>query len=411
MASIAHIGYGYWGKNIARNFAELGLLAAIVDPHPASAEAGAKAHDVRAASFAEVLADKSIDGVSIAAPAELHFKLASAALNAGKHVFVEKPLTIDVGEAEALCALADKAGLTLMVGHLLQYHPVYVKLREMVAAGELGRLLYVYSNRQSLGKFRREENVLWSFAPHDISMILGLVGEDEADAGAGGTGAAGAADAVHIGLAVLGGVVVDHPGDVGDVDAAGGDVGGDERHHVAALEPGQRLLALALALVAVHCDRLDALAAEPLDEAVGAALGADEDERAAGAVLGQVLHQVGELGPLGVDRDEAVLDLRLGVGRLGVRVRAGAVGVGGGDTARRPLEGGREEERLAVGRGAVDEPVDGGPEAHVEHPVGLVEDEHADAPERDRPAADQVLEPPGGGDEDVGAAGGLDLRA
>ncbi|RFC66759.1 MULTISPECIES: Gfo/Idh/MocA family protein [Mesorhizobium] len=178
MASIAHIGYGYWGKNIARNFAELGLLAAIVDPNPASAEAGAKAHGVRAASFDEVLADPAIDGVSIAAPAELHFKLASAALQAGKHVFVEKPLTIDIGEAEALCAIADKAGLTLMVGHLLQYHPVYVKLREMVAAGELGKLQYVYSNRQSLGKFRREENVLWSFAPHDISMILGLTGEE-----------------------------------------------------------------------------------------------------------------------------------------------------------------------------------------------------------------------------------------
>lgn len=178
MASIAHIGYGYWGKNIARNFAELGLLAAIVDPHPASAEAGAKAHGVRAASFEDVLADSAIDGVSIAAPAELHFKLASAALQAGKHVFVEKPLTIDVGEAVALCAMADKAGLTLMVGHLLQYHPVYVKLREMVAAGELGKLQYVYSNRQSLGKFRREENVLWSFAPHDISMILGLTGEE-----------------------------------------------------------------------------------------------------------------------------------------------------------------------------------------------------------------------------------------
>lgn len=178
MASIAHIGYGYWGKNIARNFAELGFLAVIVDPNPASAEAGAKTHNVRASTFEDVLADKDIDGVSIAAPAELHFKLASAAMRAGKHVFVEKPLTVDVAEAEALCALANEAGLTLMVGHLLQYHPVYMKLRELVTKGELGKLQYVYSNRQSLGKFRREENVLWSFAPHDISMILGLVGEE-----------------------------------------------------------------------------------------------------------------------------------------------------------------------------------------------------------------------------------------
>ncbi|MCO5064449.1 MAG: Gfo/Idh/MocA family oxidoreductase [Rhizobiaceae bacterium] len=208
MASIAHIGYGYWGKNIARNFAELGLLAAIVDPHPASAEAGAKAHNVRAASFDEVLADKSIDGVSIAAPAELHFKLASAALKAGKHVFVEKPLTIDVSEAQALCALADSARLTLMVGHLLQYHPIYVKLREMVAAGELGRLHYVYSNRQSLGKFRREENVLWSFAPHDISMILGLVGEEPHHVSAQGCVAytSGVADMVTMQMHFPGGV-------------------------------------------------------------------------------------------------------------------------------------------------------------------------------------------------------------
>lgn len=208
MASIAHIGYGYWGKNIARNFAELGLLAAIVDPHPASAEAGAKAHNVRAASFDDVLADTSIDGISIAAPAELHFKLASAALNAGKHVFVEKPLTIDVTEAEQLCEIADKAGLTLMVGHLLQYHPIYVKLREMVAAGELGKLQYVYSNRQSLGKFRREENVLWSFAPHDISMILGLVGEEPHHVSAQGSVAytPGVADMVTMQMHFPGGV-------------------------------------------------------------------------------------------------------------------------------------------------------------------------------------------------------------
>ena len=208
MASIAHIGYGYWGKNIARNFAELGLLAAIVDPNPASAQAGAKAHNVRAASFEDVLADKTIDGISIAAPAELHFKLASAALTAGKHVFVEKPLTVDVSEAETLCSIADKAGLTLMVGHLLQYHPIYVKLREMVAGGELGKLQYVYSNRQSLGKFRREENVLWSFAPHDISMILGLVGEEPHHVSAQGCVAytPGVADMVTMQMQFPGGV-------------------------------------------------------------------------------------------------------------------------------------------------------------------------------------------------------------
>lgn len=178
MAAIAHVGYGYWGRNLARNFAELGALAAIVDFDPHVAEAGAKAHDVRAASFEEVLADPTVDGISIATPAEMHFVQTRAALEAGKHVFVEKPLALDVGEAEQLCALADRHGLRLMVGHLLQYHPIYVRLRELVHAGELGPLRYAYSNRLSLGKFRCEENVLWSFAPHDISMILGLFGAD-----------------------------------------------------------------------------------------------------------------------------------------------------------------------------------------------------------------------------------------
>ncbi|WP_315919364.1 Gfo/Idh/MocA family oxidoreductase [Mesorhizobium sp. SP-1A] len=178
MASIAHVGYGYWGKNLARNFAELGVLTAVVDFDPRAAEAAAKAHGARAASFEEVLADPAIDGISIASPAELHFSQAKAALEAGKNVYVEKPLSLDVAEAEQLCALADRRGLRLMVGHLLQYHPIYVELRRLVREGALGRLLYVYSNRLSLGKFRREENVLWSFAPHDISMILGLFGSE-----------------------------------------------------------------------------------------------------------------------------------------------------------------------------------------------------------------------------------------
>jgi predicted dehydrogenase len=187
MASIAHVGYGYWGRNIARNLAEIGCLKAVVDANPSAAETAAVAHGVRAASFEEVLADQQIDGISIASPAEMHFGLARAALEAGKHVFVEKPLALDVEEAGQLCALAERRGLRLMVGHLLQYHPIYVALREMAANGEFGSLQYVYSNRLSLGKFRCEENVLWSFAPHDISMILGLFGEEPSQVSAQGT--------------------------------------------------------------------------------------------------------------------------------------------------------------------------------------------------------------------------------
>lgn len=174
MPSVAHIGYGYWGKNLARNFSELGALAAVVDPDPAAADKAASLLGAKAASFDEVLADEAIDGVSLASPAELHFTQASAALKAGKHVFVEKPLALNTVDAETLVNLAEEKGLTLMVGHLLQYHPVYRQLRRMVTEGELGAIRYAYSNRMSLGKFRREENVLWSFAPHDISMLLGL---------------------------------------------------------------------------------------------------------------------------------------------------------------------------------------------------------------------------------------------
>ncbi|MBR2687874.1 MAG: Gfo/Idh/MocA family oxidoreductase [Aquamicrobium sp.] len=178
MTSIAHVGYGYWGRNIARNMAELGYLKAIVDPDARAAVGAAEALGVEAVSWEQVLADPSIDGVSIASPATMHFAQARAALSAGKHVFVEKPVALDIGEAEKLRDLAEETGRVLMVGHLLQYHPIYLRLRDMVMAGDIGRLRYVYSNRLSLGKFRGEENVLWSFAPHDISMILGLVGAE-----------------------------------------------------------------------------------------------------------------------------------------------------------------------------------------------------------------------------------------
>lgn len=187
MTAIAHIGHGYWGRNLARNFHELGHLDAIVDLDPKAAASAAAGYGVRSASFEEVLADPAIDAVSLASPAGLHFAQAKAAMEAGKHVYVEKPLALDVGEAEALCALAERHGRVLMVGHLLQYHPAYLALRNLVAEGALGRILHLYSNRLSLGKFRTEENVLWSFAPHDISMILGLVGEEPETVTAQGT--------------------------------------------------------------------------------------------------------------------------------------------------------------------------------------------------------------------------------
>ncbi|MBO6725866.1 MAG: Gfo/Idh/MocA family oxidoreductase [Rhizobiaceae bacterium] len=178
MARIAHVGHGYWGKNLARNFAELGALEAVVDENRAVADEAAKLLGARSATFDEVLADAAIDGVSLASPASLHAKQAIMALKAGKHVFVEKPLALTIDDAQQVCNLASAKSLKLMVGHLLQYHPVFAALRTMVQDGELGAIRYAYSNRLSLGKFRAEENVLWSFAPHDLSMLLSVFGEE-----------------------------------------------------------------------------------------------------------------------------------------------------------------------------------------------------------------------------------------
>lgn len=183
---IAVAGCGYWGKNLVRNFAALGGLAAVCDSNPALAAEFAAKHGVPARTWTEILADPTIPGVAIAAPAELHYRLAREAMEAGKDVFVEKPVALAVADAEALCELAQSRGRVLMVGHLLQYHPAFLALKQLIADGGLGRLRYVYSTRLNLGKIRREENILWSFAPHDISMILGLVGEEPSEISATG---------------------------------------------------------------------------------------------------------------------------------------------------------------------------------------------------------------------------------
>jgi len=183
---IAVIGCGYWGKNLARNFAELGALAAIVDPNPETAAHHAKTHNVAAMDMKSALADDNIKGVVIAAPAELHKTLTLEAIAAGKHVYVEKPLALSVSDGEEMRDAAKAAGVTLMVGHLLQYHPIFVALRDMVKAGDLGKLRYAYSNRLSMGKFRLEEDAFWSLAPHDVSMILSLFDEAPIEVRGGG---------------------------------------------------------------------------------------------------------------------------------------------------------------------------------------------------------------------------------
>lgn len=184
---LAQVGCGYWGKNLARNFAQLGALHAVVDDNPATASAMAAEHSALAMTFGSVLDDPNIEAVSLATPAPQHAQMALAALNAGKHVFVEKPLALEVEEARQLVEGAQQTGQILMVGHLLQYHPIFMALREIVKNGELGNLRHIYSNRLSFGKIRVEENVLWSFAPHDVSMVLALVGEMPHDVKAEGS--------------------------------------------------------------------------------------------------------------------------------------------------------------------------------------------------------------------------------
>jgi UDP-2-acetamido-3-amino-2,3-dideoxy-glucuronate N-acetyltransferase len=174
---IAIIGAGHWGENLVRVVRQMGALDRVCDSRPdRRQQLEAKYPDIRFdSSFDAILDDSTIGGVMVATPAETHYQIAKALLEAGKDVFVEKPLALRCEEAEKLMALAEREHRILMVGHLLEFHPAITRLQEMVENGELGRLEYIYSNRLNLGKIRREENALWSFAPHDISVILLLL--------------------------------------------------------------------------------------------------------------------------------------------------------------------------------------------------------------------------------------------
>lgn len=178
-ARVGVLGTGYWGKNLLRNFNALGALSGFCDNNEAQV-AAFKSSYPQAKAFkdsAALLSDSEIQAVAIATPAATHGDLVEAALMAGKHVFVEKPLCLDIDQAKRLEDLARDQKRVLMVGHLMLYHNAFRALKRFVQSGVLGPIRYIYSNRLSLGKIRREENALWSFAPHDISMILQLTGE------------------------------------------------------------------------------------------------------------------------------------------------------------------------------------------------------------------------------------------
>ena len=176
---IALVGCGYWGKNLCRNFHALGALSAVVDStENGQATARSIAPGVTSTDiFDDILNDEQIQGVALATPAETHADLAIQAMHAGKDVFVEKPMALSISDAEKMQIVSRETDSILMVGHLLEYHPAVLKLRELIDSGELGTINYVYSNRLNFGKVRTEENALWSFAPHDVAVILRLLGQ------------------------------------------------------------------------------------------------------------------------------------------------------------------------------------------------------------------------------------------
>ena len=175
--NIAVVGAGYWGANLVRVFHRLGVLGRICDSNlPRLRELAIEYSDVGVeSSYEAILSSSSLDAVAIATPAETHYELAKRALQSGKDVFVEKPMTLRAAETEELTSLAERSGRILMVGHLLEFHPAIMRLQQLIDAGHLGPIEYIYSNRLNLGKVRREENAFWSFAPHDISVILLLL--------------------------------------------------------------------------------------------------------------------------------------------------------------------------------------------------------------------------------------------
>lgn len=175
---LAVVGAGYWGKNLIRNFYELESLAGIAEDNPERLKSfldqypGVEGFE----SVQQVLERDDYGAIVVATPAETHYGIAREALSAGKDVYVEKPLALRVNEAEDLNQMALDQDRILMVGHLLLYHPAIVTMKELIQSSEIGRIYHIYSHRLNLGKVRQEENILWSFAPHDISVILHLLG-------------------------------------------------------------------------------------------------------------------------------------------------------------------------------------------------------------------------------------------
>lgn len=190
MTKLALIGAGAWGRNLLRNMAHMRNAELVMccdsDQKRCLATLNGFRGIAACADPNDVLDSPDVDAVVVATPAATHFDLASRAIKAGKDVFVEKPMTLSLADAESLVELADREKRVLMVGHLLEYHPAVNKMRELLESGEIGDPYYMYSERVNLGKIRSDENALWSFAPHDISVILYLFGEEPIEVAARG---------------------------------------------------------------------------------------------------------------------------------------------------------------------------------------------------------------------------------
>ena len=176
MTKIGLIGCGMWGRNLARNLAQLDVLSAVADRHDENAAEFATQFNSQKRDFDTILADTSIDGVAIATSALSHDHLAIAALQAGKHVYVEKPLSLTLVGANSIANAAEKAGRRVMVGHLIRYHAAFCELQAQVSAGAIGTLRHVQANRLAMGRIRNTESVLFDLCPHDLSLILALAG-------------------------------------------------------------------------------------------------------------------------------------------------------------------------------------------------------------------------------------------
>jgi UDP-2-acetamido-3-amino-2,3-dideoxy-glucuronate N-acetyltransferase len=181
---LAVIGAGYWGVNIVRNCADMGVLAAVCDSEQPRLNAIGRTYPgvPLYRDLEEMLARESLDGVIVAAPAPAHAELALRCIAAGKHVFVEKPLALSVADAERIVAAAELAGVRLFVGHVLLYHPAMRAMLEAINSGTIGRVRHLRSRRLSWGRLRSQENVWWSFAPHDCALMIAIMRDSPVNA-------------------------------------------------------------------------------------------------------------------------------------------------------------------------------------------------------------------------------------